>query len=45
MVLTGRRLLSSKAANERSLFDLGLQNQYGKNALHYLGMPVVLLFK
>ena len=32
-----RRLLSSKAANERNLFDLSLQNQYGKNVLHYLG--------
>ncbi len=32
-----RRLLGSKAANERSLFDLSIQNQYGKNVLHYLG--------
>ena len=37
-LLTCRRLLSSKAANERSLFALGLQNQYGKTALHYLGI-------
>ena len=33
---TLRRLLSSKAAIERHLLDLGVQNMYGKNMLHYL---------
>jgi len=33
---TVRRLLSSKAATERHLLDLSVQNIYGKTALHYL---------
>merc|ERR1712106_407091 len=33
---TVRRLLSSKAATERHLLDLAVQNMYGKTALHYL---------
>ena len=33
---TVRRLLSSKAAIERHLLNLGVQNMYGKNVLHYL---------
>jgi len=33
---TVRRLLSSKAATERHLLDLSVQNMYGKTALHYL---------
>ena len=33
---TVRRLLSSKAAIERHLLDLSVQNMYGKNVLHYL---------
>ena len=31
-----RRLLSSKAAIERHLLDLSVQNMYGRNVLHYL---------
>ena len=33
---TVRRLLSSKAATERHLLDLGLQDRYGRSALHHL---------
>lgn len=33
---TVRRLLSSKAAIERHLLDLSVQNMYGRNVLHYL---------
>ena len=33
---TVRRLLSSKAAIERHMLDLSVQNMYGRNALHYL---------
>ena len=38
LLINFRRLLSSKAAVERNLFDLTVQNQYGKNVLHYLGI-------
>ena len=33
---TVRKLLSSKAAIERHLLDLSIQNMYGRNVIHYL---------
>ena len=33
---TVRRLLASKAAIERHLLDLSIQNNYGRTVLHYL---------
>ena len=33
---TVRKLLASKAAIERHLLDLSIQNNYGRTVLHYL---------